>query len=132
MSSFALLKHWYDEVWNKANASFIDEGMHRDVIIHGLDPTGTTKGIEHFKTFYSNFRETFPDILIVLSPLVSDADTTTVHCQVTARHADGKEVHFTGLSVGRFRDGKLTEGWNTFDFLKMYQQLGHILVSQIK
>ncbi|HEY6506264.1 MAG TPA: ester cyclase [Chitinophagaceae bacterium] len=133
MSTSDLIKQWYDEVWNKANESFIDVMMHKDVIVHGLDPAGTSHGIEHFKAFYKNFRESFPTVHVVVRPLVSDDEFTTVHCSVSAKSATGKEVSFSGLCVGHYnKDGQLIEGWNNFDFLKMYQQLGHILVADIE
>jgi hypothetical protein len=133
MSTTELLTQWYDEVWNNANESFIDTMMHKNVIVHGLDPTGTSKGIENFKTFYKNFRESFPTVHIVVKPLVSDNEFAAVHCSVTAKTATNKEVSFAGLCVARYNEeGQLTEGWNNFDFLKMYQQLGHILVAEIE
>ena len=134
MSTTTLLQQWYDEVWNKANEDFIDQMMHKDVIIHGLDPLGTTKGIESFRTFYHNFRETFPVVKVDVKPLVSDNEFATVYCTVTARNGKtNNNITFTGLCVAKYdRDGKLIEGWNNFDFLKMYQQLGHILVEQIE
>lgn len=128
MSTSTLLQQWYDEVWNKANEGFIDEMMHKDVVIHGLDPEGTTKGIENFKTFYKNFRESFPSVHVELNPLINDEEFATVFCSVSAKHAKGNNISFTGLSVAKYKDGKLVEGWNNFDFLKMYQQLGHRLV----
>lgn len=132
MLASELLQRWYDEVWDRANESYIDEGMDKDVVIHGLDPTGKTIGVDHFKTFYSNFRKSFPDVHVSLTMLTSNEEFATAHCLVEAKSSDGKDVHFTGLSVARFINGKLVEGWNSFDFLKMYQQLGHILVSQIQ
>ena len=132
MSTSALLQQWYDEVWNKANEDFIDQAMDKDVIVHGLDPEGTTKGIENFKLFYQNFRKEFPVTTVEVQTLVSDEQFATGYCKVSAKNAAGKDVSFTGLSVIKFKDGKLVEGWNNFDFLKMYQQLGHILVSQIQ
>ncbi|MEO5564842.1 MAG: ester cyclase [Chitinophagaceae bacterium] len=128
MTSSDLLQKWYDEVWNKANESYIDEVMHKDIIIHGLDPVGTTKGIENFKVFYKNFRENFPKVHIKLNHLVGNEEFATAYCIVSATNNMGKDVSFTGLSVVRIKDGKLVEGWNNFDFLKMYQQLGHILM----
>jgi predicted ester cyclase len=130
MSTSALLCQWYDEVWNKANEDFIDEMMHKDVIVHGLDPSGTTKGIEKFKIFYKNFRESFPTVHVEVNPLVNDQEFAAAYCQVSAKHVKGNNISFTGLCVARYKDGKLTEGWNNFDFLKMYQQLGHILVAE--
>jgi hypothetical protein len=128
-----LLTQWYDEVWNQANDSFIDVMMHKDVIIHGLDPSGTSKGIASFKTFYSNFRQSFPVVHVTVKPLVNDEEMAAVHCSITAKTTKGKDVSFSGLCVARYdKEGMLREGWNNFDFLKMYQQLGHILVAEIE
>jgi len=129
MSTSELLKQWYDEVWNNANESFIDEMMHRDVIVHGLDPAGTTKGIENFKTFYKNFRDSFRIVHVEVKPLISNEEFATVYCQVSAKHVKGNNISFAGLCVARYKEGKLIEGWNNFDFLKMYQQLGYRLVA---
>lgn len=130
MTTANLLQQWYDEVWNKSNEAFIDKMMTKDVIVHGLDPSGTTKGIENFRSFYKNFRGSFPSVHVEVTPLVNDAEFATAYCVVSAKSATGKDVSFSGLCVVRYKDGKLAEGWNNFDFLKMYQQLGHILVAE--
>ena len=132
MSSALFLQKWFDEVWNKANDSFIDEMMHKDVIIHGLDPVGTTHGSKNFKTFYKNFRENFPTVQVDLTMLCQNEDCSTAWCHVTATSNKGNNVSFTGLAAARFKNEKIVEAWNSFDFLKMYQQLGHILVAQIE
>jgi predicted ester cyclase len=132
MSTSELLLQWYDEVWNKANEEFIDQKMHKEAIIHGLDPFGPMQGIEHFKSFYKNFRESFPQIRVNVQSLVSNEEYAAVYCKVCAKNPAGKEVSFCGLSVVRIKDGMFVEGWNNFDFLKMYQQLGHILVEGVK
>src|SRR5688500_4958597 len=66
MNTTELISQWYDEVWNKGNESFIDEMMHKNVIVHGLDPAGTSKGIQHFKNFYHNFRASFPNVKVTV------------------------------------------------------------------
>jgi predicted ester cyclase len=35
-----------------------------------------------------------------------------------------KPASFTGMCIMRIADGKIVKGWNNFDFLSMYQQLG--------
>jgi hypothetical protein len=132
MSTALLLQKWFDEVWNKANESFIDEMMHKEIIMHGLDPSGTTYGIDNFKAFYKNFRETFPIVHVELTPLVHNDECATAWCHITATATKRNNVSFTGLCVGRYKNETLVEAWNSFDFLKMYQQLGHILVEQIE
>ena len=132
MNNADLLLQWYDEVWNKGNEAFIDQMMHANVIVHGLDPVGATEGVGNFKLFYKNFRQSFPSTIVEVKSLVHDKEFAVGYCLVTAVTELGKEVVFTGLSVAKFRGDKLIEGWNNFDFLKMYQQLGHIMVSQIQ
>lgn len=132
MSTNELLQKWYEEVWNNDNENFIDEWMDKNTIIHGLDPSGTMTGIDNFKLFYKNLRTTFPNIHIQVIPLVHDHEYATAYCLVTAKNSKNQDVSFTGLSVIRVKGNKLIEGWNNFDFLKMYQQLGHILVSEIE
>ncbi len=123
MTTASHLQKWYEEVWNNANEKHITEMMHPDVIIHGLDSSGTTKGIKSFLEFYENFRKSFPSVKVELNPLVHDHDTAAAYCNVTARSTTQREVSFSGLCVVRYKDGKMIEGWNNFDFLKMYQQM---------
>jgi predicted ester cyclase len=132
MSTSELLQQWYEEVWNKGNEAFIDDNLDPNSISHGLDPQGTVTGIDHFKTFYRNFRQSFPTISITTTPLVHDGTSAAVYCHVHGRDMNGKEVSFHGISVARWHNGKFVESWSHFDFLKMYQQLGHILVAQIE
>ena len=35
-------------------------------------------------------------------------------------------MEITGISIVRIKDGKIVEGWNNFDFMTMYKQLGAI------
>ena len=132
MTTANLLQQWFDQVWNQANEDSIPAMMDKDAILHGLDSAGTTTGIESFREFYKNFRQTFPTVSIEVTPLVHDAEMATAYCNVIAKTSNLREINFSGLCVGRYKNGMLVECWNNFDFLKMYQQLGHILVEPIK
>jgi predicted ester cyclase len=35
-----------------------------------------------------------------------------------------KAVDFWGMTMARVKDGKLVEGWNSYDFMTCYQQMG--------
>lgn len=132
MTTAELIQQWYDQVWNQANEDYITEKLDSNVIIHGLDSSGTTTGSKNFLDFYRNFKQNFPTVNVEINTLTHDEEYATVYCHVTARSTNSREVAFTGLSVVRFREGKIVEAWNNFDFLKMYQQLGHILVEPIE
>ena len=130
MAQTHLLERWYEEVWNKANENAIDELMHDAAIIHGLETDKSKSGPTAFKPFYKSMREALPFVSITLKPIIASEDIEAAHCFVTARNAEGKELQFSGISIAKFKDGKLIEGWNGFDFISMYQQLGFKLAKE--
>jgi predicted ester cyclase len=122
------MQRWAEEVWNKQNESAIDELLDQDGKIHGLETEMT--GPRDFKPFYRSFLEAFPTVHLETEVLISNDEFEAAQCTVTATSADGKDVNFSGLAIGRFKDGKIVEGWNAFDFLSMYKQLGKKLVGE--
>ncbi|MEO6229500.1 MAG: ester cyclase [Ferruginibacter sp.] len=130
MSQTIQLQRWFDELWNNNNETAIDELLHVDAVIHGLQTDKAKKGPEAFKPFYKNFREGFPDVHVELEPIISTDEFEAAHCLVTAKNAEGKDVKFTGITIAKFKDGKLIEGWNGYDFLSMYEQLGFKLIQE--
>ena len=131
MAQTPLLQRWFDELWNKDNATAIDELLHEDAIIHGLQTDETKKGPEAFKPFYANFWAGFPSVHVELEPIMNDGEHEAAHCLVTAKNVEGKDVKFTGVIIAKFKDGKLIEAWNGYDFLSMYQQLGFKLIQEV-
>lgn len=132
----ALLRRWFDEVWNKQRPEAIDEMLAADAIVHGLsdDPESPLKGPSGFKPFHETFRGAFPDVEVVVEDMVAEGDKVVARCSVRAKHAgdhlgiaaSGAPVDFTGIAIVRVRDDKIVEAWNNFDFLKMNRQIGVI------
>jgi predicted ester cyclase len=125
-----LLFRWFEEVWNKERDSAIDEMMHPEGIAHGLPNENEHRGPEGFRMFYQSFRSDFDQIHIELANIISDGDFEAARCLVQARHKPSNTpVSFSGITMAHLRNGQLYEGWNSFDFLSLYQQLGHDLVA---
>ncbi len=121
---------WFQEVWNNSRKDAIEELLTPDVIAHGLYPDGHPQGIESFKSFYDDFRGQLDNINITVEDVIAQDDMESSLCSVTARHiSTGKNVSFSGICHAKIRDGKIAEAWNQFDFLKMYQQIGHVLTA---
>ncbi len=64
---------------------------------------------------------------------MTQGDVVAVLCHITANHAGDafgpatlRDVDFWGTTFIRVMDGRIIEGWNTFDFLTMYQQMGWV------
>ena len=131
-----LMRRWFEEVWNKGNAEAIDELFDVDGIVHGLaaDAGQPLRGPAGFKEFHKQFRNAFPDIVIAVEDVLVEGDKVAVRCHVTGSHkgeglgfaATHKPIEISGMSIVRIRNGKIVEGWNNFDFLKLYQQIGTI------
>jgi steroid delta-isomerase-like uncharacterized protein len=127
----AVIRSWFEQAWNQKKDDTIDRLLATDVVVHGL-PGGPMRGPASFRPLYDSFRGAFPDIHITVERTITQGDFVAAHCRVTGTHsgdalgvpATGRRVDFQGIVMARVGDGQLREGWNCFDFLTMYQQLG--------
>ena len=131
----ALTRQWFQQVWNEGRADVIEHMLAPDAVVHGLGGSedAPMRGAAGFMPVFHAFRDAFPDLHITVERTVVQEDVCVAWCRVRARHtgnalgpASGREVDFEGVTVARARDGQLVEGWNVFDFLRMYQQIGWI------
>ena len=129
-----LIRRWFDEVWNKGNRDAIDELLDKDVVIHGLsnDPGEPMRGASTFREFHKSFYDSFPDIVVTVDDTIAEGDQVVARCTVRGQHtgdslgfaATNKPILMTGIVIVRVKYGKFVEGWNSFDFLTLYQQIG--------
>jgi len=130
----ALIRRWFEEVWNKGREEAIDEMFAEGAVANGLsDESGEPlRGPAGFKPFFRRFRDAFPDIQVTVEDTVAEGDKVAARCSVRGRHssdslgfaATRRPVEFTGISIVRVSGGKIVEAWNNFDFMSMFQQLG--------
>ena len=129
-----LIRRWFEEVWNKGRAESIDELFAENGIAHGLsdDPAKPITGPRDFRPFHTQFREAFPNMMIVVEDVVAEGDKVAARCSVRAKHEGdfmGREatqapVEFTGITIVRIDNGKIVEAWNNFDFMSLHKQVG--------
>ncbi len=132
----ALIRRWFEEVWNKGRADAIPELFAADGIAHGLseDAANPLRRPAGFLPFHAQFRGAFPDIEVSVEDQIAEGDMVATRCSVRGKHtgdslgfaATQAPVDFTGITITRIKDGKIVEAWNNFDFMKMYRQLGAI------
>ena len=132
----AVVRQWFKEVWDEGNESAIDRLMAPDGHVHGLGAPGAPPliGPAAFKPVFHTFREALGDLEIVVERTLVDGEWCTAFCRVKGKHVGhalggaptNHPVEFTGVTLARVHDGKLVEGWNVFDFLTMYQQIGWV------
>jgi len=127
-------REWFEKVWNAGSEKAIHALLAPDARMHGLPtPDGQPLvGPAAFVPFWQKFRSAFPDIRVEVVRSVTQGDMVAVHCRVTGKHqgdqlgiaATQKPVEMWGMGMARVQDGKIVEGWNSYDFMTMYQQIG--------
>jgi steroid delta-isomerase-like uncharacterized protein len=128
----ALVRLWFEEVWNKGRAAAIDEMLADDAAIYGLG--GDLRGPAGFKPFHTAYRDAFPDVSIQVHDVVAEGGIVAARWSGTGTHrgdglgmkATGKVVRFQGMTFARTERGMIVEAWNVFDQLSMLQQLGAV------
>jgi predicted ester cyclase len=127
-----IAREWFESVWNRLDESAIDRLMHPNAVVYGLGPE-PLRGPAAFKPLFRMFRDALGDIRIAIERTIVQGNEAAVLCHVTARHTgaafgapSGRNVDFYGITMVRVQDGQLIEGWNAFDFLTMYQQIGWV------
>ena len=133
-SNKALMRRWFEEVWNQGRAEAISELMSEDCVNHGLsgDPDSPLRGATGFLPFHTQFRDAFPHIEVVVEDVIAEGDKVVARCSVRGKHegdslgfkATEAMVDFDGIGIARVKDGMFVESWNSFDFATMYRQLG--------
>ncbi len=129
----ALVRAWFEEVWNQGRADRIDTYLDDQAMVHRLDESGAhAVGPSGFRPFFEKFRAAFPDIRFTLDAVVASGDQAAVRWTATLTHsgdglgitATGKAMTLTGMGFARVQDGKIVEAWNEWDRLGLATALG--------
>jgi steroid delta-isomerase-like uncharacterized protein len=114
----ALVRRWFDQVWNKRRAEVIDELVAADSVCYADD--GPMRGPAEFRARqYDPFLAAFPDLRVEVEAVVSQGDQVVVRWAATGRHTGGglgfpatdEVAAFRGMSWIRVAVGKFAEGW---------------------
>lgn len=130
----ALIRRWFEEVWNLGRMEAIDEMASPDVVGHGQAQHDTVIGREQFRTFAQGFRAAFPDLKVTIDQLVEQGDKVVVRWSATMTHRGtfldfpptGRKASITGTSIQRISSGKIVEGWDNWDQLGLLVQIGAV------
>lgn len=128
----AMVRRFYEEVWNRGDVEVALEVFADDYVRHDLRPTQALPGPEGQMKIASEFRAAFPDLRMELDLILGEDDLVAARWTTDGtntgpwggRPATGKPARFSGVNIFRFRDGKVVELWNHRDDLGLMQQLG--------
>ena len=83
--------------------------------------------------FFRKFRESFPDLKVVIEHMTVGGDCIAIAVRVTGTHrgdyaghaATGRGINVRGMQIARFDEqGRIKERWGSSDELSMLRQIG--------
>jgi predicted ester cyclase len=137
----ALMRRWFEEVWNQGRELTIDEMFPRNSIMWGVSrPDASSRGPEEFRAFFQAMRQTFTDMHIDLEDVVQQDDLAYGRFKVTATHsgdgfgmaASGKTITLVGMCCLKAANGVIVEGWNVWDQIGLARELGLLGASALQ
>lgn len=128
----ALVRRWFDQVWNQQRPEAIDDMFAAGGIAHGLGDD--MRGPGQFKEFHAKFCGAFPDVRIEIDDLIAEGEKVAYRFTARGTHrgdtlgfpATNRSMRFSGMGVVRVENGQIVEGWNVLDQLGMLSQLGAV------
>ena len=126
------VRRLFDEVWNKGHQQVADELFAQNYNHHDSSSPDLGRGPESEKKRVTLYRNAFPDIRFTVEDLVAEGESVTARWSCHGTHKGelngiaptGRQFTITGISVARFTNGKMIEGYVNWDALGMMQQLG--------
>ena len=121
-NNVALLRRWFDEVWNRGRLETIHELMAPECVGTGQGGAGVAiRGPQEFQAFVEKLRAAFPDIQVTIEDGFESGEKAAVRWSGTMTHrgsglgvpATGKRIRITGISMVRIVNGRLLRDGTT-------------------
>src|ERR1700690_1391469 len=128
----AVVRRFYDEVWNKGNVNVALEVFAENYVRHDLRPGNPLPGPAGQAKIATEFRTAFPDLHQTIDLIVAEDDLVVVRWTNEGTNTGpwggiaptGKHIRFSGVNIFRVADGKIVEIWNHRDDLGVAIQTG--------
>jgi steroid delta-isomerase-like uncharacterized protein len=122
----------FDEVWSQGKLDLADEILTPDFVGRPGGMGEPFKGPAGAKEFIGRLREAFPDITFAVDEMVAEGDLVATRWTATGTHhgdfmgfePTGRQATIGGMTIQRFKDGRIVEGWTQQDALSLLRQLG--------
>jgi len=126
----ALVRRYYEEMWNRWDFALADEMIGEGVIFRGSLGVDV-QGRESFKEYMRAVRQAFPDFHNHVEELIAENDRVVARLTYTGTHrgelfgigATGRRVSYVGVALFRISEGRIVEGWVLGDIHGLMRQL---------
>ncbi|MFI1969559.1 ester cyclase [Streptomyces cinnamoneus] len=130
----ATARRFFEDVAVRGDLELVDELCTADYRDHDVAKAEeTVVGCEALKEDVAGWRAAF-DFAFSLHCQLAEGDQVSTHWSWRGTHQGdfmglqptGQEVTMDGVTIHRFRDGRIAEGWWIFDMLGLMRQLGAV------
>jgi steroid delta-isomerase-like uncharacterized protein len=127
-----VVRRLFEEVWNNGYLHVADELFAPNYIHHDASTPDVGRGPESEKKRATLYRTAFPDLRLTAEDIIAEGETVVARWSCHGTHRGdlngitptGKPITIYGVSIARFDNGKMVEGFVNWDALGLMQQLG--------
>lgn len=127
-----LLERVNNELYGEGNLDLIEEYVAEDYVEYNTASPEPIRGRDGYRENVDMVRTAFPDMDVRTNQIIVDGNSAVNHWTIIGTHEGaamgleptGNQVEFSGISIGRFEDGKVVEGWTVVDMMGLMRQLG--------
>jgi steroid delta-isomerase-like uncharacterized protein len=125
---------FFEEVLGQGRLDHYSESHAKGFVAHGSDHDAT---LEEDMTAAREERQAMPDLHVTVNQMVAERDLVAVYWTASGTNtqagmgfpATGRKIKASGMTLFRFKAGKICEEWSVWDMLSVMKQAG-LLPSQ--
>ena len=128
----ALMRKWFDDVWNHGDFQIVRDRMAQHAVGQGQnDRSEPLTGPDEFIAFATRIRAAFPDIRLKVEDIFGAGDRVAVRWTAVMTHTGhgldiaptNLPVQTNGITIVQIVNGAVAAGWDCWDQAGMMQQL---------
>jgi predicted ester cyclase len=132
----AVIRRFFDEVWNERELEIADEIFDNDCHTYqlqsGAPATSTPRGPESIKNHVAEWLAAFPNLQFTIEQMVAEGDRVSTLLVMEGTHTgqwlgippNGKRITIRMMTIHRLKSFKIIEDWVIVESLGFFQQLG--------
>ncbi|CAJ37944.1 ester cyclase [Methanocella arvoryzae] len=127
----ALVRRYYEEFYDRRNLAVIDELVSEKYVHHIPDVLNQVMDYQDFRKRELQMSGAFPDLSRSIEDMIAEGDKVVTRSIMKGTHtgnlpnipATDRKIDVDCIVINRINDGKIVEGWESYDSLGMYLQL---------
>ncbi|MGI9101768.1 MAG: ester cyclase [Terriglobales bacterium] len=125
----AVARQFFEEVLSQGNLANYSDSHATDFVAHGAERDFT---LAEDISAAREERKAMPDMQIAVHHVLAEGDLVAVHWTASGTNtqpgmglpATGKKIRASGITIFRFKGGKISEEWSAWDMLSVLKQAG--------